>query len=367
MSLEALYERINRSSIPQEQPSICSLEPDYCKAIWAMGKWIPTPEYHKLMDHLGMLSSYGVVFTENGLSGGKLHLTLFQLQTFPVRIDVAPHVSERIILKEILTTHPTFDVVFRGVSKTRNGLFLCGYPEYDINIVRDQIRRRCVGIVEPHPQDICHSTLFRFHTKPTPEALQIIEDIVTAYKDIPLLTFVPKVWEYGFGTWTQTDSQRIVVDSWPANPRWICHRGLKHGPNMTLENKESEILDRLQEGWDVEIDVWYIDEEWWLGHDNATHRLYNTSILTHPRAWVHCKHLPALERSIQLGTIHCFTHDSDEATLTSKQYIWCYPGNILGKKSVCVMPERTGATIDDICVSEYVCSDYLPERFNKNT
>lgn len=366
MSLEAIYERINRSSIPQEQPSICSLEPDYCKAIWAMGKWIPTPEYHKLMDHLSMLSSYGVVFTENGLSGGKLHLTLFQLQTFPVCANIPPSTYEIRILKEILTTHPTFSVAFRGVSKTRNGLFLCGYPEYDINILRDHIRKACEGIVEPHPQDICHSTLFRFHTKPTPETLQIIEDIVIAYKDTPLLTFVPKVWEYGFGTWTQTDFQRRVIDSWPVNPRWICHRGLKHGPNKDLENKETEILARLSEGWDVEIDVWYKDGEWWLGHDKPSDRLCDTSILLHPHVWVHCKHLPALEQCIQHKSIHCFTHDSDEATLTSNQYIWCYPGNILGKRSVCVMPERHDFKIHDISNSEYVCSDYLPERFHTN-
>jgi hypothetical protein len=365
MSLKDTYERINRSSIPKEQPSILNPNPEYCTAIWAMGDWIPTQEYHDLMNHLNILNSYGILFTENGLSGGKLHLTLFQLRTFPVCVNTPPLKSESQVLKYLLTTHPTFNVKFHGVSKTRNGLFLCGYPEYDINILRDQIRKTCENIVEPHPQDICHSTLFRFHTKPTQEALQIIEDIVVAYRDTTLLTFVPRVWEYGFGTWTQLDSQRRIIDSWSANPRWICHRGLKNGPNKDLENRESEILARLLEGWDVEIDVWYIDGEWWLGHDNPAKRLSDTSILLHPHVWVHCKHLPALERCIQQEHIHCFTHDSDEATLTSKQYIWCYPGKILGKKSICVMPERHNFTIDDICTAEYVCSDFLPERFYK--
>jgi hypothetical protein len=330
-----------------------------------MGDWIPTPEYHTMMNHLSLLNPYGIVYTENGAHGGKLHLTLFQLQTFPVDIHTLPPTCEKTSLKQILTTHPAFSVVFRGLSKTRNGLFLCGYPEYDLNLLRDRIRQECKEIVEPHPQDICHSTLFRFHTKPTREILQTIEDIVTVYKDTPLLTFIPRVWEYGFGTWTQTDRQRIILDSWPANPRWICHRGLKDGPNKELENKESEIRDRLYEGWDVEIDVWYIDGEWWLGHDNPSSRFIDTSILTHPHVWVHCKHLPALVQCIQLGNIHCFTHDSDEATLTSNQYIWCYPGKILEKKSVCVMPERNNFTIDDIYMSEYICSDYLPERFHK--
>jgi len=366
MSLKDTYERINRSSIPKEQPSIRSPNPEYCRAIWAMGDWIPTPEYHALMDRLSVLSSYGIVYTENGLTGGKLHFTLFQLQTFPVCVNTQSS-PESEVLRGILNTFPAFTVKFCGVSKTRNGLFLCGYPDYDINILRDQIRQTCEGIVEPHLQDICHSTLFRFHTAPTPEILGVVEEIVSAYTDVPLLTFIPRVWEYGFGTWTQIDSQRRIVDSWPANPGWICHRALKNGPTPHLENKESEILDRLREGWGVEIDVWYLDGKWWLGHDKATDLLLDKSILTHPRVWVHCKHLPAVERCIQQGTIHCFTHDSDEATLTSKQYIWCYPGNILGKKSVCVMPERHNFTIDDICMAEYVCSDYLPERFYKKT
>jgi hypothetical protein len=363
MSLKNIYERINRSSIPKEQPEICSSQPEYCKAIWALGDWIPTQDYYKLINHLSMLSSHGIIFTENGLSGGKLHLTLFQLQTFPVCVTIYPSKNESDTLKSILNTHPTFSVIFCGVSKTRNGLFLCGYPDYDINILRDKIREKCEGIVEPHPQDICHSTLFRFHTKPTQKMLELIEDIVTAYKDVPLLTFVPKVWEYGFGTWTQVDSQRRVIESWPVNPKWICHRALKNGPNKELENKESEIVARLNEGWNVEIDVWYIDEEWWLGHDKPVNRLCDTKILIHPRVWVHCKHLSSLERCIQLGNIHCFTHDSDEATLTSKNYIWCYPGNILKDNSVCVMPERNNFNISDIYKCEYVCSDYLPERF----
>jgi hypothetical protein len=180
------------------------------------------------------------------------------------------------------------------------------------------------------------------------------------------LEFVPKLWEYGYGTWTQTDKTRKVLYSFPAAPMWVCHRGLKNGPNKELENKEAEIVSRLEEGWDVEIDVWNIDGIWWLGHDKPESELIDKTILKHHRVWVHCKNLHALEECIRDSDVHCFTHDSDEATLTSKRYIWCYPGILLGKRSVCVMPERYIGCLDvnDVLRTEgAVCSDFTPDLY----
>jgi hypothetical protein len=319
------------------------------------------------MEKLDVITPYGILYTESGDKGGKLHLTLFQLQTFPVIRSDGDTTGDSEILKTIIDTYPSFSVEFRGISKTRNGLFLCGYPDFDINIVRDHIRKECRNIVEPHPQDICHSTLFRFHTPPNDEVIKLINDTVGEFRNVQLLQFIPKTWEYGFGTWTQLDSQKIVIRSWNATPRWICHRGLKDGPNMSLENKESEIFQRLKDGWDVEFDVWYKDGTWWLGHDSAADQLIDLRILQHPRSWVHCKNLHALEKCIEMNNVHCFTHDSDEATLTSKQYIWCYPGHILGNRSVCVMPERAGLSIADMATCGAVCSDFIPSIYNAHS
>ena len=56
--------------------------------------------------------------------------------------------------------------------------------------------------------------------------------------------------------------------------------------------------------------------------------------------WIHCKNLDALTFFNKFGEIYnYFWHQNDKFTLTSKGYIWTYPGETLSFKSICVMPE----------------------------
>jgi glycerophosphoryl diester phosphodiesterase len=50
-------------------------------------------------------------------------------------------------------------------------------------------------------------------------------------------------------------------------PRIIAHRALTNGPNKILENQPSSIDKCISQGYMVEVDVWVINEEWFLGHD----------------------------------------------------------------------------------------------------
>ena len=47
----------------------------------------------------------------------------------------------------------------------------------------------------------------------------------------------------------------------------ISHRGNINGPRRELENKPRYINQALELGYDVEIDVWWKEDEFWLGHD----------------------------------------------------------------------------------------------------
>ena len=47
----------------------------------------------------------------------------------------------------------------------------------------------------------------------------------------------------------------------------ISHRGNINGINKSRENSIEYIYEALNEGYDVEIDVWYKGGEWFLGHD----------------------------------------------------------------------------------------------------
>ena len=71
--------------------------------------------------------------------------------------------------------------------------------------------------------------------------------------------------------------------------------------------------------------------------------------------WVHCKNFEALEYFNKKKQLNYFWHQEDNFTLTSKGYIWTYPGNVIGDNSVIVDNEKK--------VSAYqcfgVCSDYV--------
>ena len=359
--LRELYAQISARSNPVVQAELNG-PTTYCKAIWALGDWTPTSAFHSLVADLACLAPRGHLFDIQG-TGAQLHWTLFQLQTFPV--TPAPSTPEDAetarTLQTILGSSPSFTVAFNGISKTRFGLFLNGYPTADINAIRNRIRATLNGLVEPHPQDICHATLFRFHTEPTLEDRALLEELVATYAGTPLLTFVPRIWEFGYGTWLQTT--RMPLSSWTAHPRWILHRGLIDGPASGPENDEPTLWGRVATGWDVEVDVWYVDGLWWLGHDAPTAILKNKELLTHPRVWLHCKNLEAVGQ-MPAGA-HYFIHDTDPATLTSQGYVWCYPGNLVQHpRSVVVLPERANLRLPLLETQGAVCSDYVPAHFS---
>ena len=51
----------------------------------------------------------------------------------------------------------------------------------------------------------------------------------------------------------------------------ISHRGNISGPNLDKENRPEYIQQALNEGYNVEVDVWYQDQGWFLGHDKPQH------------------------------------------------------------------------------------------------
>lgn len=377
--LKDLYAQINNRSSPIRQDELVDGELTYCKAIWAVGQWNVTSAYFELMSELEKLCKQKAIIykraEEVGPNDGLLHWTLFQLHTFPVIAERDAHTTfelESNIIHTTLYTRPRLHISFTGISKSTHGLFLCGFPSWNVNELRDELRtalcKSGIEYNEPHPQDICHATLLRLVDNLIPSEQSQLDIIINKYRNINLIEFIPEKWEFGFGTWRQTDSERKVLESWPAVPYWILHRGLSCGPDKTLENKEDNLWKQLHNGWDIECDIWFINEEWWLGHDEPSMKLHNVALLSHPHAWIHCKHLPALVecmRRVSEGCrINCFFHDSDVATLTSQGYIWTYPGNIIyDSHAICVMPERHGYRLYNILQSGGVCSDYLPKWF----
>lgn len=136
----------------------------------------------------------------------------------------------------------------------------------------------------------------------------------------------------------------------------ISHRGNLLGPIPEEENTPIYIDKAISEGFDVEIDVWFKDKTWYLGHDYPTYKIEISWLLERePKLWIHCKNLESLIE-IKNYCLHYFWHENDEFTLTSKNYIWAFPRKSPIKKSIVLLPEIHQ---NDITGCKGVCSDYV--------
>lgn len=149
---------------------------------------------------------------------------------------------------------------------------------------------------------------------------------------------------------------------------YISHRGNINGRIQEAENKPDYIDDTLTMGFDVEIDIWYIDNNWWLGHDEPQYPIeFEWLDKRSDRLWVHCKNIEAVEyfyeNEKECKDINWFWHEEDTLTLTSYGYVWAYPGKQPIKKSIAVMPEINN---DDVSYCAGICSDNIQKYRNEN-
>lgn len=141
----------------------------------------------------------------------------------------------------------------------------------------------------------------------------------------------------------------------------ISHRGNINGPNPELENTIEYIEIALSKGFEVEIDVWGIDGDLWLGHDEPLYKIdWDWLEKYDDRFWIHCKNIDALLylSDIDYSKINYnyFWHETDKVTLTSFSWIWAYPGNQPITGSIAVLPELYD---DDVSDAAGICSDYI--------
>jgi hypothetical protein len=147
----------------------------------------------------------------------------------------------------------------------------------------------------------------------------------------------------------------------------IAHRGNINGPNPLEENNPEYIESAIAKGYDVEIDVRCEDHQFYLGHDESQYYVPMTWIVKRKdKLWIHCKDLKSLDiLSSSPVDFHYFWHQEDDFTLTSKNYIWTYPGKSYTPNSIIVMPELNMSvkTFADLKAFNChgICSDFVGE------
>ncbi len=118
----------------------------------------------------------------------------------------------------------------------------------------------------------------------------------------------------------------------------ISHRGNTSGINKELENSPKYIESAINNGYEVEVDIWMKDDEFFLGHDSPEYKIDSTWMIRNKnKLWFHCKNLDILNYfSEQKEDYKFFWHQQDDYTLTSNGYIWTYPEKRVTKKSIIV-------------------------------
>jgi hypothetical protein len=135
---------------------------------------------------------------------------------------------------------------------------------------------------------------------------------------------------------------------------YIAHRGNINGKNPNMENYPDYITEAIKRGFNVEIDVWYINNEFFLGHDSPNTPIPE-SFLLDKNLWIHAKNIEALYQLHE--KTNCFFHNTDDAVLTSRNFIWTYPGKKLMPNSIAVLPEPLDYNFNDIINCYGICTD----------
>jgi len=144
----------------------------------------------------------------------------------------------------------------------------------------------------------------------------------------------------------------------------IAHRGNIDGPNPELENNPFYIDKAIEQGYNVEIDIrgsFYT--KFYLGHDEAQYIVSPSWIFERAsHLWIHAKDIQALHSlTQQASNFNVFWHQDDFYTMTTKGFIWTYPGHTLTPQSICVMPEKFEGLYSQHEINNCagVCSDFI--------
>jgi len=133
----------------------------------------------------------------------------------------------------------------------------------------------------------------------------------------------------------------------------ISHRGNIDGRDPSNENDPNFIDSAINLGFDVELDLWSINDKLYLGHDYPDKPIEIGWLLNRKnKIWVHSKNIESL--SLLYNTdLNFFWHESDKTTMTSKKFFWSLPGVYL-KNGITVEASYKKINSDILGI----CTDY---------
>jgi hypothetical protein len=138
----------------------------------------------------------------------------------------------------------------------------------------------------------------------------------------------------------------------------IAHRGNINGKIEGRENSPDYLLEAILQGYDVEVDLWFVEDKPFFGHDKPQYEVSQGDFIKiASNAWFHCKNIEAMEFLAPFGErLRYFWHQEDDYALVSNGMIWTHQGRQTRPTSVLVDLELTNTFgYGDI---HGVCTDY---------
>lgn len=143
----------------------------------------------------------------------------------------------------------------------------------------------------------------------------------------------------------------------------ISHRGNTDSIQPERENTKQYIIEAFYKGFDVEIDVWKINESLYLGHDKPEHKVDIDWLDTNRRfLWVHTKNFEALSYLLEYSRLRLFYHQKEQHTIiaNSEGVIWSHNIQEADRNSIIpLLSERELLSYDKSKKVYGICSDFV--------
>lgn len=148
----------------------------------------------------------------------------------------------------------------------------------------------------------------------------------------------------------------------------ISHRGNISGPEPNLENTKKSIDLALENNFDVEIDLWKVNNEFFLGHDKPLNKVSFEWLENRKKhLWIHTKNFNAFESLLEINRGFIFFYYTCEPlVLTSNGKIWCHRIQEITNPANCIAPLLSKSSFQENKQTKWygVCTDY--PIFSKN-
>lgn len=147
----------------------------------------------------------------------------------------------------------------------------------------------------------------------------------------------------------------------------ISHRGNINAILPDRENSPDYIDEAIAQGYDVEMDVRFIDGKLYLGHDGPQYEVTLQWLLDRrARLWVHTKNFEALSYLIN-KSLRTFYHQKENHTIINhSNLIWSHELSEADKNSIIPLLSQEDIARQPVPENVYgICSDFVESLRNR--